>query len=61
MAKKHGLTPVELALGFVKSRWFVASTIIGATSMAQLKENIDAFEARAAAAVFVLNAACYMF
>ncbi len=25
-------------------RWFVASTIIGATSMAQLKENVNAWE-----------------
>jgi aryl-alcohol dehydrogenase-like predicted oxidoreductase len=27
----------------VRSRWFVTSTIIGATSMEQLGENIDAF------------------
>ena len=27
-----------------QSRWFVASTIIGATTMAQLKENIGAFD-----------------
>ncbi|MFN7526791.1 MAG: aldo/keto reductase, partial [Dolichospermum sp.] len=26
---------------FVKSRWFVKSTIIGATTLAQLQENID--------------------
>ena len=31
----------QLALAFVQSRWFVASTIIGATTMEQLKENID--------------------
>lgn len=43
MAKKHGLTPVELALGFVRDRPFVTSTIIGATSVEQLKEDIDAF------------------
>lgn len=43
VAKKHGLTPVELALGFVRDRPFVTSTIIGATSVEQLKEDIDAF------------------
>jgi aryl-alcohol dehydrogenase-like predicted oxidoreductase len=42
LAKSHGLTPVQLALAWCYSRWFVASTIIGATSLAQLKENIDA-------------------
>ena len=44
IAAKHGLTPTQLALAWVKSRWFVASTIIGATTMAQLKDNIDAFQ-----------------
>lgn len=43
MAKKHRLSPVELALGFVRDRPFMTSTIIGATSLEQLKEDIDAF------------------
>ncbi|KAI3504086.1 hypothetical protein L1887_32630 [Cichorium endivia] len=43
MAKKHGLSPVELALGFVRDRPFMTSTIIGSTSVEQLKEDIDAF------------------
>jgi aryl-alcohol dehydrogenase-like predicted oxidoreductase len=42
LEKKHGLTPVQLALGFVRDRPFTASTIIRATTMDQLKENIDA-------------------
>lgn len=42
LAKKHGLTPVQLALGFVRDRSFVTSSIIGATSLDQLKEDIDA-------------------
>jgi aryl-alcohol dehydrogenase (NADP+) len=29
-----------MALAFVRSRWFVASTIIGATTLDQLKEDI---------------------
>ncbi|KAJ4967667.1 hypothetical protein NE237_014368 [Protea cynaroides] len=45
LAKKHGLTPVQLALGFVRDRPFVTSSIIGATSVDQLKEDIDAFVA----------------
>lgn len=44
LAQKHGLTPTQLALAFVKSRWFVRSTIIGATTRAQLEENIASFE-----------------
>ncbi|PQQ07453.1 uncharacterized protein Pyn_16241 [Prunus yedoensis var. nudiflora] len=42
-AKKHGLTPVQLALGFARDRPFVTSSIVGATSVNQLKEDIDAF------------------
>lgn len=45
LAAKHSLTPLQLALGFVRSRWFVASTIIGATSLAQLEENLNAWDA----------------
>jgi len=44
LARAHGLTPTQLALAWCKSRWFVTSSIIGATSVKQLKENIDAFE-----------------
>jgi len=44
LARKHGLSPVEMALSFVYRRWFVASTIIGATNLAQLKENIGAWQ-----------------
>ncbi len=41
LAKRHGLTPTQLALAFVNTRPFTTSTLIGATTMAQLKENID--------------------
>jgi aryl-alcohol dehydrogenase-like predicted oxidoreductase len=43
LARRHGLSPTELALSFVYRRWFVASTIIGATSLAQLRENLGAW------------------
>src|SRR5574343_517659 len=42
LARLHGLTPTQLALGFVRSRWFVASTIIGASTLSQLKETLPA-------------------
>jgi aryl-alcohol dehydrogenase-like predicted oxidoreductase len=42
LARAKGLSPAQLALAWCHTRWFVASTIIGATSLAQLKENIDA-------------------
>jgi aryl-alcohol dehydrogenase-like predicted oxidoreductase len=42
LAKKRGLSPVQLALGYVRSRWFLGASIIGATSMAQLEEDISA-------------------
>lgn len=44
LARENGLTPTQLALSFVYHRWFVTSTIIGATSMAQLTENIAAWQ-----------------
>jgi len=44
LAAKHDLTPSQLALAWCKQRWCVTSSIIGATSVEQLKENIDAFE-----------------
>ncbi len=43
LAQAHGYSPAELALSFVYHRWCVASTVIGATSMAQLQENINAY------------------
>ncbi|KAK6145935.1 hypothetical protein DH2020_019804 [Rehmannia glutinosa] len=43
VAKKHGLSLVELALAFARDRPFVTSSIIGATTMEQLREDIDAF------------------
>lgn len=44
LAEEMGLTPIQLALKFVDSRPFVTSSIIGATTMDQLRENIAAFD-----------------
>lgn len=40
LAQKHDMSLAQMALAFVNSRPFVASNIIGATTMDQLKENI---------------------
>jgi len=42
LAERRGITMVQLALGYVKSRWHLGSSIIGATTMAQLREDIAA-------------------
>lgn len=41
LAADLGLTPTQLALAFVNQQGFLTANIIGATSMQQLKENID--------------------
>ena len=41
LAKENNITMVQLAQAFVNSRPFVTSNIIGATTMEQLKENIE--------------------
>ena len=41
IAKKSNLSLAQMSLAFVNSRPFVTSTIIGATKMDQLKEDID--------------------
>ncbi|MDF1692387.1 MAG: NADP(H)-dependent aldo-keto reductase [Zhongshania sp.] len=40
LAEQHGLSTAQMSLAFVNQQRFVTSTIIGATTMAQLKENI---------------------
>jgi len=42
LARQHGLSPTQMALAFCYTKWQVASTIIGVTSVAQLDEDIDA-------------------
>jgi len=43
IAKEADMSVTTLALAFCKSQVFIPSTIIGATTMQQLKENIAAF------------------
>ncbi len=42
LAQRRGLSLVQLALGYVRSRWFLGASIIGATTIAQLDEDIAA-------------------
>ncbi len=44
LAHKNGYTPAQMALAFVNSQPFVASNIIGATSLQQLEEDIGSID-----------------
>lgn len=44
LAREHGLTPTRMALAWCYRNWRVASTIIGVTSVAQLDEDLDAWD-----------------
>lgn len=43
LALDNGMTPAQMALSFCYTRWSVASTIIGVTSVSQLEENVKAW------------------
>ena len=42
-ARANGMTPTQMALAFCYTKWQVASTIIGVTSVAQLEEDLNAW------------------
>lgn len=44
LAEREGLKPAQMALAYVTSRPFVTSNIIGATTLAQLDENIESIQ-----------------
>lgn len=46
LAREHGLEPAQMSLAYVNTRAFVTSTIIGATTMDQLRQNIDSVDIR---------------
>jgi aryl-alcohol dehydrogenase-like predicted oxidoreductase len=46
VAREMGTTPARVAMAWVQSRPGVASTIIGARTMEQLEENLDALDLR---------------
>ena len=51
LAKDDGLDPAQMALAYVNSREFVTANIIGATTMDQLKANIDSIHVNLSADV----------
>jgi len=51
IAVKHKLQPAQMALAFVNMQPFVTSTIIGATSLEQLKENIGSINVNLSAEI----------
>lgn len=44
LARQYQLDPAQMALAWVRQQPFVATTILGATSIEQLKSNIDSFD-----------------
>ncbi len=44
IAHAAGLIPAQMALAFARTRWFTSSVILGATSVRQLRENLDSAE-----------------
>ncbi|MBF2029307.1 MAG: aldo/keto reductase [Oscillatoriales cyanobacterium C42_A2020_001] len=44
IAHQYNLSLATLALAFVRQRWFVTSTIIGATTLEQLQENLASID-----------------
>jgi aryl-alcohol dehydrogenase-like predicted oxidoreductase len=44
IARRHGLSPAQLALAYVNRQPFLTSNIIGATNLAQLEENIASID-----------------
>ncbi len=44
IAREAGLTPATMALAFARTRWFTSSVLLGATTLEQLKENLDSAE-----------------
>ncbi len=41
IAKRHNIDPAQMALAFVRQQRFVASTLLGATTLEQLKTNVE--------------------
>ena len=46
LARQHGLTPTAMALAWCYHRWVVTSTIIGVRTLAQLEEDLAAWNVR---------------
>ncbi|MBU1427091.1 MAG: NADP(H)-dependent aldo-keto reductase [Gammaproteobacteria bacterium] len=53
IAEEAGLTPATLAIAFARTRWFNSSVILGATTLGQLKENLDSADINLSTEVLV--------
>ena len=53
IAEEAGLTPASLAIAFARTRWFNSSVILGATTLGQLKENLDSADINLSTEVLV--------
>jgi aryl-alcohol dehydrogenase-like predicted oxidoreductase len=42
LARANGLSPTQLAIAWSLAQWYIGSTILGATSVAQLQEQLTA-------------------
>ena len=51
IANEAGLSPAQMALAYARTRWFISSVILGATSVQQLNENLGSAEVTLAAEV----------
>jgi len=51
LARRHGLSPAQMALAYINHQPFVTANIIGATTMAQLTENIESIHVTLSAEV----------
>ena len=51
IARQAGISPAQMALAFARTRWFTSSVILGATSLAQLNENLDSADVQLSAEV----------
>ncbi len=44
IAREAGMSPATMALAYARTRWFTSSVILGATTLEQLKENLESAE-----------------
>ncbi|MFA6973024.1 MAG: NADP(H)-dependent aldo-keto reductase [Gallionella sp.] len=44
IAQQAGLSPAQMALAYARTRWFTGSVILGATTLAQLTENLESHD-----------------
>lgn len=51
IARDAGISPSQMALTYARTRWFTSSVILGATTMRQLRANLDSADSKLSAEV----------